>query len=161
MICVLLDLCTSNYMTTKTASWCVSWFYSVPVTEVKCHQILMINVCARGHLYHRSFLSLHSTLPVTSVKCRHVDKHSLLWLVLCLPSVLHCVFCTNYVSRLSSRTSQNSHLETFVDGPFIRISSVSNYSSPPWRNSPPLGQGHLIIEDSWSHSDTPHSAERL
>jgi hypothetical protein len=26
---------------------------------------------------------------------------------------------------------------------------------------PPVGQGHFIIEDSWSHSDTPHSVGLL
>jgi hypothetical protein len=27
---------------------------------------------------------------------------------------------------------------------------------PPWRNSPPVGQGLLIIQASRSHSDPPH-----
>jgi hypothetical protein len=31
----------------------------------------------------------------------------------------------------------------------------------PWRNSPPVGQGLLIMEDSWSHSDTSHSVGLL
>jgi hypothetical protein len=112
-----------NYVTTKTASffrefsvfWCVNWFYSVPVTEVKCHQILMNKDCRRDNLYHRGFLSVYSTLHSTSVKC-HVDKHNL-----CLPSVLRGIFCTNFVSKLPSRTYQNSHLETFLDCPRIRI----------------------------------------
>jgi hypothetical protein len=32
---------------------------------------------------------------------------------------------------------------------------------PVWQNSPPVGQSLLIIEDSWSHSDTPRSVGLL
>jgi hypothetical protein len=31
----------------------------------------------------------------------------------------------------------------------------------PWHNSPPVGQGLFIIQDSWSHSDTSHSVGLL
>jgi len=41
----------------------------------------------------------------------------------------------------------------------IRIGAAGYYKTffLPWRNSPLVGQGLLIIEGSWSHSDTPQS----
>ena len=41
------------------------------------------------------------------------------------------------------------------------MSAMKNFSVPycfPWHNSPPVGQGLIIIESSLSHSDTPHTA---
>ena len=38
---------------------------------------------------------------------------------------------------------------------------VTCWTFLPWRNSPPVGQGVIIIEYSWSHSHTPHSVGLL
>jgi hypothetical protein len=38
---------------------------------------------------------------------------------------------------------------------------IKNAIFLPWRNGPPVGQGVLIVEDSWSHSDTTHSVGLL
>jgi hypothetical protein len=37
----------------------------------------------------------------------------------------------------------------------------AEFSFPPVAQQPPVGQGLLIIEASWSHSDTPHSVGLL
>ena len=148
-------------MTTKTASVflllsCVSWFYSLPVTAVKCHQIPMNKVCTRGHLYHRGFLSLYPTLPITSVKC-HFDKRNLLWLnsvsTFCFALCFLYELCIQAVIMYFPKQSLGNI-------PWWPISSVSNNSSPPRRNSTPVDQG-LLIEDSLSNSDTSHSVGLL
>ena len=38
---------------------------------------------------------------------------------------------------------------------------VEEFFFLPWRDSPPVGQGLIIIGDLWSHSDTPHSVGLL
>jgi hypothetical protein len=147
MICVFLDLCTSNYMTTNTASWCVSWFYSVPGTEVKCHQILMKNV--RAAIYHRSFLSLYSTLPVTSVKC-HVDKHNLLWIVsvptFCFALCFLYELCIQAVITYFPKQSLgNIHWRSIYSNFFsIKLFLPSMTQQPPIGPRPPHYRGFMI-----------------
>jgi len=46
-----------------------------------------------------------------------------------------------------------------ISGPLLL--SCNTIPPPPWRNSPPVGQGLLIIASSRSHSDTPHSVRLL
>jgi len=45
----------------------------------------------------------------------------------------------------------------FTYNPFSLQYLVFSFTPPPqWYNSPPGGQGLLIIEESLSHSDKPH-----